>query len=336
MRIILANHSSYPLDSDSRDGQPPRLVVGGPERGTDKHSANAQPADSVLEEIVHEQEAAQLDLITDGQIGWADPVSHLMARLDGVRLGGTLRFLNTNHYFRQPVIQAKLRRRRPLLLPEYGHARRAARVPVKPVLTGPYTLAKLSVIATTAYRGVASLARDLSMVLAEEVRTLVDAGAQTIQIDEPLILTHRQDIRLLRELLEPLQDAAGEAAQVSVASYFGDAEPLYAQLSSLPADIVALDCSNGSRLIEAIAETGSGKLLALGLIDGRSPQIEDPDRLARVLERVMHRYVHESIYLQPSCGLAHLPRHVARAKLGLLPRLRASFSGARDASQDNS
>ena len=62
----------------------------------------------MVDEIIHEQEEAGLDFVTDGQVSWADPVSHLLAPLDGVRTDGLLRFLDTNFYFRQPVIEARL------------------------------------------------------------------------------------------------------------------------------------------------------------------------------------------------------------------------------------
>ncbi len=322
MQTLLANHSSYPRIGDTKHAQRLRRAYADRERGHITQSEFEQVESSVLAEILHEQAAVQLDWATDGQISWADPVSHLVERLDGVRLNGLLRFLDTNTYFRQPVIEAKLRRHRPLVTREYQRACAACPVPIKPVLTGPYTLARLSLIATTAYRSPPLLAADLSMILADEVRDLVAAGARMIQIDEPLILHHAEDIRLLRELLEPLQNATGEAAQLAVATYFGDAEPLYAQLNSLPADILALDCSESPRLLDAVAQTGSSKVLALGLINGRSTRLENPDDIARTLERLLHRYVHDSVYLQPSCGLEHLPRDRARAKLALLPDIR--------------
>ena len=327
MHTLLANHSSYPRIGDTKHAQRLRRAYADRERGKMSQGEFEHVEHVVLEEILREQATAQLDWATDGQITWADPVSHLAERLDGVRLNGLLRFLDTNTYFRQPVIEAKLRRRRPLVTQEYQRACAACPLPIKPVLTGPYTLARQSLIATTAYRNAPALAADLSTILADEVHDLVAAGARLVQIDEPLILQHPEDIRLLRELLEPLQNATGDAAQLAVATYFGDAEPLYAQLNSLPADIVALDCSESPRLLDAVAQTGSSKVLAFGLINGRSTRLENPDHVAGTLERLLHRYVHDTVYLQPSCGLEHLPRDRARAKLNLLPAIRKVIAG---------
>jgi 5-methyltetrahydropteroyltriglutamate--homocysteine methyltransferase len=183
-------------------------------------------------------------------------------------------------------------------------------------------LARCSRLATTAYRNVPDLAADLSAILAQEVHDLARAGARLIQVDEPLILSHAEDIRLLRELLEPLKVAAGDACRLIVATYFGDAAPLYAQLNSLPADIVALDLVEGPGLAEIVANTGSAKVLALGVTNGRATDMEDAASLTRQLERMLHRYIHDVVYLQPSCGLASLPPPQARAKLALLASVR--------------
>ncbi len=309
MRIVLANHSSYPAAAVASDSEP----------SADRRARIA--------EVVSDQEAAGLDLVTDGQAAATDPISHLMRQLGGVRLAGPQRLADTGIRYLQPVVEAKIRRRQTSLVDEFLLARQVAARPVKAVLVGPYTLARRSIIATTAYRDAADLAADLSGVLAAEIGDLVRAGAAVIQIDEPAILRRPEDIRLLRELLEPLRDAAGDAAQLAVATYGSDAEPLYAQLNSLPADIIALDCTVGPQVIDAIADTGSGKVLALGLIGGADAPLPSPDHVAQLLGRALHRYVHDRIYLQPSCGLGHLPRARARATLDVLAAARAHLIG---------
>lgn len=300
MEILLHNHSGYPAASEV--------------------STQAAAADEV-EDILREQEQAGLDVVTDGQIHWSDPVSQIVGALEGVRLGNWRPYFETARAFRQPVITAVVRRRRPMILAPFIAACAASRRPVKPVLTGPYTLAQLSLIESGPYANVADLADAFSEILAAEIHDLVRAGARYIQIEEPAILAHPGDIRLLRQLLEPLWSERGAAVMV-LATYFGAADPLYAQLNSLPADILALDCISDSQLGDLIAATGASKVLALGMIDGRTPHLEDAGAVARALERMLKRYVLDSVHLLPSCGLQRLPRDRARAKLALLDRVR--------------
>ena len=321
MEFVLQNHSSYPRVGDKPGQQRLRRALAARERAEIDAAELAAIENATVDQIVHEQEDAGLDIVTDGQIRWYDPISHVMGSLDGVRINGLLRYFDTNFYFRQPVVHAAVVRRGSIGREDFAMASRAARVPVKPVLPGPYTLARLSVIESGSYAGIEALAHALSEALAAEVAELVRAGAQILQIEEPAILGHPQDIRLLRQLLEPLWAARG-TAQLVVATYFGDAEPLYAQLNSLPADILALDFTYSPRLAETIAAVGASKVLALGMVDGRNTRMEHADALARRVDALLQHYTLDSIHLLPSCGLEYLPHDHARAKLELLAHTR--------------
>ncbi|MGH7786741.1 MAG: hypothetical protein ACRERC_07730 [Candidatus Binatia bacterium] len=298
MQIICANHSSFP----------------------------ALPSPTDLADVLRAQDAAGMDVVTDGQLGWSDPVAPLLGRLDGVRFGAVRTLPGGLGRGPQPIVSGKLRRHHPLCVAAYQRAAAATRAPVKTVMTGPYTLAHAAAIATTAYRGAAALARDLAAILAQEVEALVAAGARVIQIDEPSILGAPHDIRLLRELLEPLADATGGGAELIIATYGADAVPLYAQLNTLPGDVIAIDCVSDPRLIDIVAETGSGKPLALGLAGA---PVAEAAAIARQLERALARYVHPRIYLQPAYGLAALAPPAARARLDALANARTAVQAAR-------
>jgi 5-methyltetrahydropteroyltriglutamate--homocysteine methyltransferase len=321
MDFVLQNHSSYPRVGDKPGQQRLRRAVAARERGEIDAAAFAAIEHAAVDEIIHEQEHAGLDIVTDGQIPWYDPISHVMGAFQGVRINGLLRYFDTNFYFRQPVVQAAVQRRGPIACESFRLATLAARVPVKPVLPGPYTLARFSVIESGTYASVAALAHALSELLAAEIADLVRAGARVIQLDEPAILANPKDIGLLRQLLAPLWAARG-TAQLVIATYFGDAEPLYAELNSLPADILALDLTYSPHLLETIAAVGASKILALGLVDGRSTRLEHAGAIAGQVEALLRNYTLTAIHLLPSCGLEYLPRDRAHAKLAVLTNVR--------------
>lgn len=294
--------------------------------------SDPSPSDEAVGAALRRQVDAGLDVVTDGQPGWQDPIAPLLAPLGGVRLGPPCRLPLGLSLAAQPVVEAKLRRHRSPLLAAYRRAAALTDRPVKVVLTGPYTLASAAEIATTAYRHAADLAADLSTLLAQDVTALVAAGARYIQIDEPLLLAQPDDAKLVRALLEPLVDAAEGSATVLVSTYGADAGACYAQLNSLPGDVIAIDCAGRPEVAAAIAETGSGKPLALGLIDGTA-RVEDPAELAAIIDRLLARYVHDVVWLQPASGLRHLPPDVVDAKLRVLAQawLGGSVSAARTA-----
>ena len=301
MHVILQNHSSYPVDDELR------------------RSSHAPQA--LVDAVIRDQEQAGVDVVTDGQVHCTDPIAHVLRGFDGVDVRVERSRADSSHAICRPVVRAELRRRAPILRDDFSVARQRSRLPVKPILPGPYTVARMCVIESGPYRDVPALAHAFSTVLALEVEDLVTAGAQFIQIDEPAILSHAADLRLLREVLEPLWAARG-SARIVLATYGNDVEPLYAQLNSVPADIIALDCTRSPKLADLIAATGASKVLALGLVDGYNPQLESAADIARHVDRLLKRYTLDSVHLLPSCGLGQLSCDQARAKLALLAHIR--------------
>ena len=285
------------------------------------------PDDGALAAALGAQVDAGLDVVGDGQPGWRDSITPLLAPLGGVRLGPPCSLPLGIALAARPVVEAKLRRHHSVPAAAYTRAAALSRAPVMAALTGPYTLAAAAEIATTAYRRRADLAADLSTLLAQDVTALIAAGARYVEIDEPLLLAQPDDAKLVRTLLEPLVDAAEGLATVLVATHGADAGACYAQLNSLAGDVIAVDCTaRRPELLAAIAETGAGKPLALGVVDG-SATVEDAAGLARLIERLLGRYVHDVVWLQPAAGLGHLPPAVAYAKLRALVDARSLLAG---------
>lgn len=326
MELILANHSSYPRIGDNSEHQVLRRTIAQWEKG-EKTDAELRAAEDRMTELaLVEQIEAGLDLVTDGLIRWYDPVSHLAGKLAGVRINGLLRFFDTNFYFRQPVVHSKLERTKPLVVEEFLFAKAKSSRPVKPVLTGPYTLARLSIEENGEAGGLAKLIDEYTGVLAEEVAALAAAGATLIQVDEPALLKHPGDFAHLERSTCTLATRKG-SAQLALAFYFGDPAPIYERLQKLPVDVLGLDFTYNPKLVEVIAGGGSAKVLALGLVDGRNTKLEDPATVARQLERIARGVEARRASLNPSCGLEYLPRDRAQLKLKRLATIKKTFLG---------
>jgi len=253
--------------------------------------------------------------VTDGQIRWYDPISHLAGKLENVSINGLLRFFDTNFYFRQPVVRGTIRWTRPLLRAEYEMASMASPKPVKPVLTGAVTLARHSIVEHPPYqKDFRQLVLDYNEAVAQEVRELAAAGASVIQIDEPSILQDPASINLLEETLKRVASWKG-TARLALQVYFGDPGPVLERLLALPVDIVGLDFTYNPGLVEQVAAAKPGKSLGLGLFDGRNTKLEDPQTVLRALDRILPHVRAEECYLQPSSGLEYLPRDRALEKL---------------------
>ncbi len=326
MELLLANHSSYPRIGDDAEHQVLRRTIAQWEK-KEKTDGDLKAAENQMTEFaLREQLDAGLDIVTDGQIRWYDPVSHVAGKLDGVRINGLLRLFDTNFYFRQPIVTGPIRRREAILAEDFRFAQKNSSRPVKVVLTGPYTLTRLSAVEGNHSGGMNGLLDGFTAALAEEVAALAAAGASIIQVDEPSLLRQPGDFPLAARSFKAL--AAGKGgAQIHATFYFGDAAPLYEKLQTLDVDALALDFTYSPRLAEVIAAAGSSKPLSLGLVDGRNTKLEDASVVARQIERLANRIGAARAILQPSCGLEYLPRDRARLKLKRLAAIKNSLLG---------
>ena len=277
--------------------------------------------DEVTQEVIDEQVQAGIDLITDGQIRWDDEVTYFARRLTNVSINGLERFFDNNTYYRQPVIEGPIAWSGPVTLGDYRFAAAHSPKPVKAVLTGPYTLSRLSL---DEHDG--SLEK-LTLAYAEavnaEARALQEAGCPVIQLNEPALLKHKDDFALFEKACRRALDRV--SAEKALYFYFGDVGGLYPQLLDLPIDTLGLDFVSGPRNWELIdkapfpsAGGGSafgGKKLGLGIVDGRNTRMEAPEAIASGVQRALKRLPPERLYVNPNCGLEFLPREVAQAKL---------------------
>lgn len=325
MKLLTFNHGSYSRIGSAPDEQILRRTIAQRDRGEKTDEDVRAAEDHMIESALREQQAAGIDIVTDGLIRWNDPVSHLAGKLAGARIDGLLRFFDTNFYFRQPVIEGTVRRSRPLVVDEFRWAAQRSHRPVKPVLTGPYTLARLSLREGGA-GNMDSVVMAFAEALGAEVAELAAAGARLIQIDEPALVKYPAGLRLACDALVLIAAQKGRS-ELALATYFGDVAPLYPALQAIPFDVLIVDFTYSPTLPQVIETEGSVKPLGFGLLDGRNTKLEDEGSVTPGLERMLRRVKAERCYLTTSCGLEYLPRDRARRKLARLISVKNSLLG---------
>lgn len=278
--------------------------------------------DEVTVEVIEEQVAAGVDIITDGQVRWDDDQTYVMRRIRGVEIGGLQRYLDTNTYYRQPEIAGELRWEKPVLARDWQFAQEHSARPVKAVVPGPYTLAVLS--RDRHYGNREKLANALAEQLRFEVEGLAAAGCRHIQVNDPVIVFNKDDIDIFvqanRRLLDNIEPETG------IYTWSGDANTLLHRLVELPVDVIGLDFVWGPQNWTALRGADfSGKKLGLGVVDGRNTRLETAEQVAEAVRRAGEAVPPERLYLNPSSGLEYLPREVAFEKL------RVMVEGARQA-----
>jgi 5-methyltetrahydropteroyltriglutamate--homocysteine methyltransferase len=350
--LYLSSTGSYPRIGDSPELQTLRRTIAALDRGERTTADLLDVQNEVTRYVIAEQVKAGLDVITDGLIRWYDPISHLPGKLDNIQIKGLVRFFDTNTYFRQPVFTGKPLKRGHLAAGDYSFARnalghlltppgKAGKLSIKPVLSGPYTLAKFSLgehpdnSSSGPFAALEARAQAYSEILAAELEALAQPGAEFIQVDEPAAIKYPKDWAIFEASLAPLIKArdkitkTGRKLELALYVYFHDCAPFYEKLIALPVDILGLDFTYSPKLVDMIAAKGSPKPLGLGLVDGRNTRLEDPAHIARQIERMLPKIKNECAFLGTSSGLEYLPRNRAFAKLELLSKVRATLQGGR-------
>ena len=270
--------------------------------------------DEVTREVIQDQVDAGLDLVTDGQIRWDDGQTYFARGIQGFTINGLIRYFDTNTYYRHPIPEGKLAANGAITVKDYEFAAANSARPVKAVVTGPYSLARLSQLGC--YDDLRSLVMDLVPILNREAKALQAAGATVIQFDEPSILKHKEDIDLFAEAIEAVTD--GVTATTGVCTIFGDASGIQDRLFGLPVDIISLDFVMGPGNFGLIDDLPEEKKLGCGIVDARNTRLETVEEVAAAIDRIGRSVPLDRLHVNPSCGLDFLPRPSARAKLARL------------------
>jgi 5-methyltetrahydropteroyltriglutamate--homocysteine methyltransferase len=244
-------------------------------------------------------------------VRWDDDQTYVARRLAGVEIGGLQRYLDTNTYYRQPEITGAVSWREPILVRDYRFAAENSAKPVKAIITGPYTLAALSL--DKHYGSREKLALALAEELRNEVEALAQAGASIIQVNDPVIVFNKEDIDLFCRALTRMVE--GVQAEVGLYTWFGSVEGILPALLELPVDTLGLDFVSGRDNWQALAGVRFDKKLGAGIVDGRNTRIESLEQIEESLRRLAESVPPDKIYVNPSCGLEYLPRETAFDKL---------------------
>jgi 5-methyltetrahydropteroyltriglutamate--homocysteine methyltransferase len=267
--------------------------------------------------LVTLQEDSGFETFSDGAFAWQDQLRPVVESLEGVTTGTRYdRWFDTNTFYKKPTITGRIGVRafepknfiRTDLLPRTKGW--------KVTLPGPYTFSELS--ENLYYANQSELLTAVATAEHEIIKKLKDAGVSRFQLSEPCLVyrPYREQPLGKAELdnaLVALQKTVdGIQAKFSVHTYFGDATSVLPNLLNLPVDTIGFDLFETDFSKLKIETT---KKLALGIIDGRESNAEDPKWIVETATRVSkHVVVGGDVVLVPNSDLKFVPRKVADVK----------------------
>ena len=158
-------------------------------------------------------------------------------------------------------------------------------------------------------------------ILRPNLKALVAAGADFIQIDEPALTTKPDEVGFFIEAFN--ESTAGINCKLSVHICYSDYRNLYPHIMELKScSQLALEFANrGSETkpydqLKLLKEFGDQREIGLGVADVHTDAIEDPELIRSRIEYAVRILGDPSrIYVNPDCGLRTRSWDVAYAKL---------------------
>jgi 5-methyltetrahydropteroyltriglutamate--homocysteine methyltransferase len=285
--------------------------------------------DAVLA-AVHDQVAAGLDTISDGEQTRLDFNLGFYGHLEGIEQGEPRRRFGPPAHDQRAKHRVVGELAAPRGLGTVAELERLRRVAppgptLKVAVPGPYTLAGR----LDADRW--ETAEALLPIVRAELVALADAGCPEIAIDEPSMscYAHREEPERLVDLFNRTVAPVVGRARLSTHLCFGNYKaravaprryaPLFPAFLGVDVDEIHLEMASRelaeAELVATIAEV---KDVAVGVIDVKSYYVETPDDVAERVRAFTAYAPPERLAFSTDCGLSQTARWAARQKLASL------------------
>ena len=289
--------------------------------------------DAVLVALA-EQEAAGIDIVTDGEQSRQHFVHGFLEAIEGVDFTRRVTIgIRADRYKAEvPTVTGPLARRRSVHADEVTFARAHTAKKLKFTIPGPMTI--VDTLADEHYRDRRRLAMEFARVINEEARELVARGLDVLQLDEPAFNVYMDDvlawgIEALHRAIEGLSCTTavhicygyGIKANIdwkaTLGSEWRQYEQTFPALAASEIDQISIECAN-SRVPVSLLGLLKGKDVLVGAVDVATDAVETPAEVAATIRRALPYVPAERLYPCTNCGMVPLARDVARAKLQAL------------------
>lgn len=282
---------------------------------------------------LHEQEVAGIDIVSDGEQTRQHFVTTFIENLSGVDFEKRETVKIRDRYEASvPTVVGDVARQRPVFVEDAKYLRQQTKQPIKWALPGPMTM--IDTLYDAHYKNREKLAWEFAKILNQEAKELEAAGVDIIQFDEPAFNVFFDEVNDwgIATLERAIQGLSCQTAvhicygygikantdwKKTLGSEWRQYEETFPNIQKSAVDIVSLECHNSHVPMELI-ELIRGKNVMVGAIDVASTTIETPEEVADTLRKALKFVDADKLYPCTNCGMAPLPRHIAKGKLRAL------------------
>jgi 5-methyltetrahydropteroyltriglutamate--homocysteine methyltransferase len=316
---------AYPKIGDSTEEQKLRKALHQLDKGEISDEDLDRIKGEVIEEVIRQQIDAGIDIVTDGLIRWDDPLTYFARRISGFEMSGLIRYFDTNTFFRQPIVETRLEYIKPIFVSDFQFAQEKSSKPVKAVMTGPYTLGKLT--RNKFYRESKQLLFDLAHIIHREALALEEAGCRYIQFDEPAILQHKHDFQIFSQVYEIVTAQLTKSEKILNLN-FGNLDGIYPKVLNVNVERIGLDLTKNHKNWEVIKSAPFTKKMMAGVIDSRNTKMESEAEVSDAIHQLGEIVNQDHLWLSTNYSLEFLPRQNARKKMEFLAQTAKQLRGA--------
>ena len=189
---------------------------------------------------------------------------------------------------------------------EYSEAKSAG-IETKPVVIGPVSFLLLGKEKESGFSRLDLIDR-LLPVFIEQLKSLENAGAEWVQIDEPcLVLDLDEKAKSLYQKVYA-EVRRQTSLKIVLTTYFGALRDNAALALSLPTEAIHIDFVRGADDFISILDTiPAGKILSLGVVDGRNIWKNDFEQSLKLIDAAVARLGADRVWVAASSSFLHVP-----------------------------
>ena len=296
------------------------------EKGNYGQTDEREAYDDAVNVAILDQERAGVDIISDGEMRRSHFVQSFYSRMTGIVSDPPLRKVGLYGYDspRRYHTTQKVTVPKGLgIVEEFEYTRAHTDKPIKATCPGPLTLT-MHIRPGEGYTDRLELAWDFTRVINDELKSLVQRGADFIQLDEPSFAIIPGSVAEWVKLYDACVE--GVDAKLALHVCFGNlgSRPrgkrryawMFPELLNVKAEQLVLEFANREmRESDLWKEFAVEKELGAGVIDVKSFYVETPEDVAERIRDLLRYVPAEKLYISPDCGFFQLPRWVSYLKL---------------------
>ena len=180
----------------------------------------------------------------------------------------------------------------------------------KPVIIGPVTYLAIGKEKDNSNK--LDLLPKLLDTYVELLEALVAQNIEWVQIDEPILVTELS-VELKKAFEISYAKLNNPKLKILLATYFGSLQDNLETISKLPIAGLHIDAVNGGVEVDAVISKMSGKVISLGVVNGRNIWKSDLNAILDWVEPIAKK-LGDNLWIAPSCSLLHVPVDLSSEK----------------------